>query len=82
MAIRKIQINEFICDRCEHAWITKFISSNKLHIPKQCPRCNTTLWNKGKFKTITTIKFRGLNLSKKQMTKLKNKKRGNRNDIK
>ena len=35
---KKIQVNECICNKCGHKWISP-------NVPKKCPRCQCSKWN-------------------------------------
>lgn len=43
MAIIKIKVTAYKCDKCGHVWQQK---SKKVKV-RQCPKCKTVKWNDG-----------------------------------
>jgi predicted Zn-ribbon and HTH transcriptional regulator len=41
MAIRKIMVIQYICERCDHKWHPR---QNEL--PTICPKCKSAYWDK------------------------------------
>ena len=38
----EIKLDGFICERCEHTWLSRFSSEQK---PTVCPKCKSPYWH-------------------------------------
>lgn len=75
--IKKVEVDKFICNRCEHEWISKNINNNhNIYIlPKSCPYCGCKSWNKNGYKKKRKHGFDKLYLSEQDIEKIKSKKK-------
>ena len=42
----EVKLNGFICERCEHTWISRNLNFNlEVEKPRVCPKCKSPYWN-------------------------------------
>lgn len=44
MALKKITVWGYVCERCGHEWVPKSIDEDRK--PRTCPHCKSPYWDK------------------------------------
>ncbi len=67
MAISKIEVNLYTCERCRHEWVAKDPTAAEL--PKICPSCKSAYWNTPKRETKAEIEAKAKKARAKKRAK-------------
>ncbi len=43
MALIKVEVDGYRCDRCQHEWLPK--DRQSVQLPTVCPKCKSPYWN-------------------------------------